>query len=340
MASGIALKYNLKHGPGPLLLEGSRWPSFPERDVVSMASSSRRCKTKSHTTAVLVDASQERKILDFRPLGFRDAIVLGHYRYAEAHPALPLHSHGRMVEICYLESGEQTYWLGSQRYDLRGGDVFVTLPHERHGSDQAPEGKGVLYWLLLRIPEGHRGLLSLSATESRQVVDRLLAIPARSFPGGEGLGRLLRRVMAAFDRADDPLRTVNLRNLLLRFLLDVLEASHGTVRRVSPEIQAVKQLIAENLDQPLPVHRLARAAHLSPSRFKARFKAEVGIPPADYALRQRIDRARQLLWAGNVSVTEVAMRLGFSSTQYFATVFKRYTGHTPSAYWQQGDVAE
>jgi AraC-like DNA-binding protein/mannose-6-phosphate isomerase-like protein (cupin superfamily) len=304
-----------------------------------MASSSRHRKTKSHTT-VLVDASQERKILDFRPLGFRDAIVLGRYRYAEAHPALPLHSHGRMVEICYLESGEQTYWLGSQRYDLRGGDVFVTLPHERHGSAQAPEGKGVLYWLLLRMPEGHRGLLSLRPAESRQVVQRLLAIPARSFPGGEGIGRLLRRVMAAFDRVDDPLRRVNVRNLLLRLLLDVLEASHGTVRRVSPGIQAVEQLIAANVDQTLPVSRLARVAHLSESRFKARFKAEVGIPPADYALRQRIDRARHLLWQGDLSVTAVAMQLGFSSTQYFATVFKRYTGHTPSTYWRQSDGAE
>jgi AraC-like DNA-binding protein/mannose-6-phosphate isomerase-like protein (cupin superfamily) len=297
-------------------------------------------RTKSHTPTVRVDPSQERRILDFRSLGFRDVLVLGRYRYAEAHPALPLHSHGPMVEICYLESGQQTYWVGVERYDLRGGDVFVTLPHERHGSRQAPEGKGVLYWLLLRIPQGKRSLLSLAPAESRLVLERLRHLPARCFPGGAGLGRLLRRVLAAFDRRDDPLRRANLRNLLLRFLLEVLDASRGTGRAVSPAIRAVEQLIAENLDQALPVSRLARAAHLSESRFKARFKAEVGVPPADYVLRQRIDRARQLLWQGDLSVTAIAMQLGFSSTQYFATVFKRYTGHTPSGYWQCSDAGE
>jgi AraC-like DNA-binding protein len=244
-----------------------------------------------------------------------------------------------MVEVCYLESGRQTYRVGAEEYHLRGGDLFVTLPHERHGSDRSPEGKGVLYWVLVRIPPAGGRLLGLASAESRLVVDRLLGLPARQFPGGEGIGRLLRRVMTAY-QGDDPLRLANLRNLLLRFLLDVLEASCGTPRGVSPAILAVEQLIAENLGQALPIRRLARAAHLSESRFKARFKAEVGIPPADYALRARIDRARQLLWQGDLSVTQVAMRLGFSSTQYFATAFKRYTGRTPSAYWQQAEPLE
>ncbi len=71
-------------------------------------------------------------------------------------------------------------------------------------------------------------------------------------------------------------------------------------------------------------------AHLSLSRFKARFKNEVGLPPADFIMRGKIERARQLLAAGDLSVTQIAMRLGFSSTQYFATAFKRHTGKTPS----------
>jgi AraC-like DNA-binding protein len=286
---------------------------------------------------VLVDPSEERRILDFRPLGFRDVVVLGRYHYAEAHPALQLHSHGKMVEICYLESGQQTYRVGAEQFHLSGGDLFVTFPNESHGSDQSPEGKGVLYWILIQVPGPKERLLSLAPGESRLVLDRLLKLPARQFPGGEGVGRILRRLMGVFDRDDDPLRVVNLQNLLLRFLLDVLEAAHDAHRRVSPEIRAVQQAIAENLDQAWPIGRLAPLAHLSESRLKARFKAEVGVPPADYTMRQRIDRTKQLLRQGDLSVTEIASRLGFSSTQYFATAFKRYTGLTPSSYRRQGE---
>ncbi len=293
-------------------------------------------KTKTHMAEILVDPSQERRILDFRPLGFGDVIVLGRYRYAEAHPALAVHCHGKMLEICYLQSGEQTYYVDGQRFQLKGGDLFVTYPRERHGTGMSPEGKGMLYWMLIRVPERGGRLLSLSAAESRAVCQQLLHLPARQFPGGERIGRVLRRVMETFDRDQDALRVVNLRNLLLRFLLDVLEASRGWRPGVSPAMQAVQTLIQENLDRRLPVGRLAAAAHLSLSRFKARFKAEVGVPPADYAMRQRIEFAGQLLRQGDLSVTELAMRLGFNSTQYFATVFKRYVGKAPSAYRRTG----
>ena len=63
---------------------------------------------------------------------------------------------------------------------------------------------------------------------------------------------------------------------------------------------------------------------------EARFREELGMPPHEYILRRRIDRAAALLAAGRSSVTEVAYDLGFSSSQYFAMVFKRFTHRTPS----------
>ena len=162
------------------------------------------------------------------------------------------------------------------------------------------------------------------------MVERLLTAPSRQFPGSDSMHRVLRRILEEFARSGDPLRIANLRNLLLRFLLDVVEASRQPRPGVSRAIDEVRRAIAENLDRPLPVRQLAKLAHLSESRFKARFKAEVGVPPADYHMRQRIERAREMLGRGNDSVTQVALQLGFSSSQYFATVFKRYTGQTPS----------
>jgi AraC-like DNA-binding protein len=92
----------------------------------------------------------------------------------------------------------------------------------------------------------------------------------------------------------------------------------------------VLQHIENHLEDPVHVPRLAEVARLSESRFKTRFKRELGVPPAEFWLRQKIEKATLLL--KSKSVTEVAHELGFSSSQYFATVFKRYTLCSPSRF--------
>ncbi len=280
---------------------------------------------------ILIDPSDQRRILDFRPLGFRDVAVLGRYSYATAHGALEDHSHGEMLEICFLESGEQTYVVGGTEYRLTGGDLFVTFPGEVHGTGHTPEGKGRLYWMLLFVPKGNRGFLALQPAEARELIDQLLRLP-RQFRAAGDLKKTLDRIFEVFDRRDAPLRAADLRNLLLRFLLDVLDSAGRREPALSPEMQQVCRFIQENLAESLTVRQLARLVHLSQSRLKARFKAEVGIPPADYVMRQRVARAKELLHDTDMTVCDLSLGLGFSTPQYFSTVFHRYTGQTPSEF--------
>ncbi len=53
------------------------------------------------------------------------------------------------------------------------------------------------------------------------------------------------------------------------------------------------------------------------------------MPPGEFILRCKVEHARRLLAEEASPITEIAFRLGFSSSQYFATVFKRYTNMTP-----------
>lgn len=62
------------------------------------------------------------------------------------------------------------------------------------------------------------------------------------------------------------------------------------------------------------------------------FRKESGITPIDYLKRYRIRQAKALLEAGDKSITEVALEVGFSDSSYFARVFRREVGVSPSAY--------
>ena len=280
---------------------------------------------------IIVDCSKDRRILDFRPLGFHDAAVLGRYRYAAARQRLEDHVHGNMLEICFLESGKQKYTVEGKDYDLVGGDLFVTFPDETHGTGGTPQEKGMLFWLLLFAPQPRRRYLGLTPAEGRQLFQQLSSLPDRRFRATKSVKKTLRDIFSAFDD-DNPLRLINLKNLLLKFLLDVLESSRQSRPVASPAIRSVQEFIAANTDKMLSLRQLAEIAYLSQSRLKARFKAEVGIPPADYITRHKVEKAKHLLRTTQHNITQIAMGLGFSSTQYFAVTFKRYTGKTPSEY--------
>lgn len=277
-----------------------------------------------------LDRSPERQILDFRRLGLDAVRLLGRYRYAQARHELATHSHGEMLEICYLESGRQMYDVEGREFSLVGGDVFLTFPGERHGTGAHPETREVLYWLLISVTDARRSFLNLPRHEGRQLLQGLLEAPRRRFRGRNTLQPALRSIFEIHADAQNPLRVTDLRNLLLRLLLDVVASAYESQPLAySVQVRALMDYVEANLEQPLSLAALAQHVGLSLPRLKSKFKQEVGIPPGDYIARRRVERAAQLLGETDDTVTDIAMQLGFSSSQYFATVFKRYTRHSP-----------
>jgi AraC-like DNA-binding protein len=282
---------------------------------------------------VRIDPSNERKIADFRRIGERDVVALGRYAYARAHRPLSRHTHGRMVEICLLDEGVQPVVVGDATYVLKGGDVLVTFPHEVHGTGRSPENRGRLYWLLVRVPRPGGRFLDLPPPEARRLAGALQAVSPRHFRGTRMMKHYLERMFEAHDRGGD-FRGVEIRNWALRFLLDALEASRRQRRAgVSPRIRDVQAFVEERLHEPAPrLEALADRAHLSLPAFMARFKRETGVSPGNWIRQRKIERAKALLARAGATVTGVAFGLGFSTSQYFATVFRRYTGQSPGRF--------
>lgn len=274
----------------------------------------------------------DRIVLDLRPLGIPEVPMLGRYNYTHAHSGLVQHAHPGAMEICLLAKGTQLYRVGQRDYVLRGGDVFVTFPGEEHSTGEAPEEKGVLYWVHVFLPRRPAHFLNCPPDDTRKLVAQLLAIPHRHFVGVPLLQTLLDELMTAAQSHRNPLRRLTVCIKLVEFLLKVLECSRGHPKAgLSQGINDLLHHIEQQIEEPLAVGDLAARMELSVSRFKARFKQEIGIPPAEYVLRRKISEAKKLLARPGMTVTDAAFRLGFSSSQYFATVFKRYTGKNPRA---------
>lgn len=99
----------------------------------------------------------------------------------------------------------------------------------------------------------------------------------------------------------------------------------GQLRRVADHIDA-------NLEGQLRLRELSAVVHMSPFHFARMFKRTAGVPPHRFVVRRRVDRAIELLAAGEHPIGEIARRVGFATPSHFTTVFRRITGITPTEY--------
>jgi AraC-like DNA-binding protein len=94
----------------------------------------------------------------------------------------------------------------------------------------------------------------------------------------------------------------------------------------------VRDLIDRAYAEQLDIRALARSASVSPSYFSRSFRAAFGETPHQYLISRRMERAKALLRAGERSVTEICLAVGFSSLGSFSAQFHRVVGESPSAY--------
>jgi AraC family transcriptional regulator len=96
------------------------------------------------------------------------------------------------------------------------------------------------------------------------------------------------------------------------------------------KLLTVIEYIMENLEGSPTLEQMAAVVHLSPYHFARQFKASTGLPPHQYVITRRVERAQHLLRAhGELALAEVALRVGFSDQSQFSLHFKRIVGVTP-----------
>lgn len=110
------------------------------------------------------------------------------------------------------------------------------------------------------------------------------------------------------------------------------QSSYALVARVKdPRITMALKLIDENIDS-MNLATLAKSSGLSLRNLNRLFLKEVNLKPKDFLLLKRIEKAKHLLSTGKMSITDIALEVGYNSLSKFIQNFKKVEGVLPSDY--------
>ncbi|HOR86763.1 MAG TPA: AraC family transcriptional regulator [Bacillota bacterium] len=275
-----------------------------------------------------------RTILTEEQLHIPGLRMFGKHSVIKAIPALYPHYHENAFEITYLCKGTMTFFTDHQTEHLSGGDAYISFPNEPHHTGTVPISLNEMYWVQLDITE--ENFLFLGKEWKERLIGDLNRVRSRKV--NTNTGEMQKLMKGFFKIAMCPQHweaRFHAASMLVYFLMLLIDYSQRQERVVSKDIQAAVDYIRENIFEIISLDTLAVVSGLSLSRFKQKFYQQIGFTPREYINFQKVETSKRLMTEG-MNITEASVELGFSSSNYFSSVFKRFTTQSPSDYLKGG----
>lgn len=230
-------------------------------------------------------------------------------------------------EILIVTDGEVTVTAGSDVFLLKKGQAVLHEPMEFHrlvSSGNIPFSIIVFSFEAVNMPSYSSKIFELPDIKEAA---RVLKNIRESY---ETQGICVVNVNKG-ENINHQLALKNLETFILKTLLTQKDVIKPAKSRTAANYKNIINVMEEHLHENLSVADIARLCSMSEINLKKTFSMYAGMGVMNYFNSMKINEAINLLKAG-MSVKETALSLGFLNQNYFSTVFKRITGHSPSDY--------
>ncbi len=245
-------------------------------------------------------------------------------------------------ELGIVVGGRAMHWLEGTDLPITAGDVFLLQGQQRHyfHDRQELDLYNVMYDpVRLQLPEnelrripGYCAMFLLEPTYRRH----------HRFASGLHLPRLdLAHAQQLVSRMNNevientPGREAALRALLMELIVFLARAYTGSAATEARALLRVGNVIGaleHDYARSWSLTDLISIAHMSRSHFMRIFRRATGQTPIEYLIRLRLQKAMELLRQSDLSVTDIAIDVGFNDSNYFTRQFKAAKGLSPTQY--------
>ena len=240
------------------------------------------------------------------------------------------HTHNH-AELFYIVGGKGQFLIEDQLYPVNTNHLVIINPNVTH--TEVSLNAQPLEYIVLGI-EG----VELSITENSNgqfcILDHFESMDITSC-----LRNILREMELKQPGYEDICQA------FMEILIIRLMRSTGLSMPTEPQnsvgnhqCAAVRRYIDHHFKEPLTLDQLAEEAHINKYYLSHAFKREYGVSPINYMISRRLEESKYLLAETDLSMSQIAQLLGFSSLSYFSQVFHRTQGIAPMEYRQQNRV--
>lgn len=251
------------------------------------------------------------------------------------------------IEIHFLESGTMPYYSQDQEITLTANDMTITRPWQSHKVGNPNVGIGKMYWLIIDVGVRKPHVewrwpdwVILSKTDLDRLTMHIRLNEKICWQGNSKICTCFQKMRELIDSDVDGNNASKLRfhvNELLIHILDLFD-KRGVQNNTNiyESLQRVKLFIhelQETLSNSWTLDEMAKASGLGVTHFTHIFKQVTNQTPLQYLNLKRLEMAQKLLLLKPYkSIGDIAFDCGFSSAQYFATVFRKQLNLTPQKF--------
>ena len=236
------------------------------------------------------------------------------------------HTHNHL-ELSYIVGGKGQFLIQDQLYPVNSNNLVIINPNVTH--TEVSLNAQPLEYIVLGI-EGIELATSESSNGQFSILDHFESVEI------SGCLRNILREMEQKNPGYEDICQAFMEILIIRLMRNTALAVPAEPQVISGNRQcaAVKRYIDLHFKESLTLEQLAEDAHMNKYYLSHAFKREYGTSPINYMITRRIEESKYLLAETDLSMSQIAQLLGFSSLSYFSQVFRRTQATTPMEYRQ------
>ena len=243
--------------------------------------------------------------------------------------------------LYYVIEGKFDWKIDDHHYTLYPGDLAVVLPGQSFAGEKDFLDIGTVCWLHIQLDElAPSGKMvpgkwsGLSESESRAIGKILMLNNVPVLSNLKEAGHLLHQAeQELFAQEIGYCTRINqLIDELFILIARQLTRQNNSRRDFPQTFMKLEQTLRDHLAHQWTVEEMAALVGVGTTAFSEKVKNYTGFSPLNYLINIRISEALKLLKKPTVNVTDIALDVGFYSSQHFATTFKKLTGYTPSEF--------
>ena len=261
----------------------------------------------------------------FTVRGSANLLNVASSRYGGDWHSVP-HAHSH-TELFFIVSGKGQFIIQDQIFPVGINDLVIINPNVIHTEDSL--NAQPLEYIVLGI-----GGIELATTENSNGQFCILD----HFESAE-ISSCLRNILREMEQKNTGYQDIC--QAYMEILIIRLMRNTAMTLQAEPQVNTgnrqcanVKRYIDLHFKESLTLEQLAEEAHMSKYYLSHAFKREYGVSPINYMISRRIDESKYLLTETDLSMSQIAQLLGFSSLSYFSQVFRKENNTSPMEFRQ------